>query len=470
MRKHVQIEHSFWLLSAALLGSFAGCQDTETYVQGTSHSSLATQQHDDSDRPILWTREGIDWASFLGPNRNSKSDETEFNWDRENKLPSVWTYQVGEGYGSGSVAAGRYYHFHRIGDTARLVCLHAETGKQLWEFKYPSVYKDSFGFDGGPRCSPVVDDDRVYIFGVEGMLHCLNATNGDLLWSVDTQKHFRVIQNFFGVGSTPLIYKDLLLTMVGGSPESSLKIPSEQLNRVEPNNCAIVAFDKHSGHIKYQTGNDLASYASPILAELHGRVTGLAFCREKLIAFDPVDGKVKWSFPWRARKFASVNASTPIVWNNQILITESYGPGGALLKIENDRPQVVWSDKGRREKSIACHFCTPVEVDGYAYLSSGESSGGAELRCVDLSTGEIKWSQPGYRRASLLLVDDRFICLGEYGALMAFKPNPEKFEKIADYSIDGARLAYPCWAAPIVSHGYLYIRDKSQVICVDLRK
>ncbi len=436
------------------------------------NSAASHKQFEEQLKPSLWTRAGVDWPSFLGPNRDGKSTETDLKipWSSDTQLP-LWTHRIGEGYGMGSAAQGRYYHFDRVRDSARLVCLNAETGKKLWVFEYPSTYVDMWGFDGGPRSSPVIDDDRVYIFGVEGMLHCLDARNGELKWKVNTASEFGVVQNFFGVGSTPLVHGARLIVMVGGSPPQSQRVARGKLDQVEPNGSAIVAFDKHTGDIQYQTGNDLASYASPIVATIDGRQLGLAFCRQRLISFDPADGQIFWEFPWRARKQLSVNASTPIVWNDQILITECYGPGGALIRVQDEKPEVVWSDAEKhRDKSVACHWCTPIVVDGFAYLSSGEKTVEAELRCVDLSTGEVKWSHRGLSWISLLLAGDYLIALTEKGRLFCFKPDPERFEIAAELEPPQLRLVGPCWAAPILSHGLLYVRDANKVVCFNLRR
>ncbi len=436
-----------------------------------SRSPAPQSQALDADKKSLWTRPGQDWPSFLGLHRDGKSAETDLldEWP-DGKLPVVWTADVGEGYGSGSVANGRYYHFDRMDDQARLRCLNAESGQPLWQFTYPTSYGDMYGFDGGPRASPVVDDERVYILGVEGQLHCLDARSGQVKWKVDTTKAFGVIQNFFGVGSTPLVHNNLLITMIGGSPASAQDLPPNQLDRVEPNGSAIVAFDKFDGSVQYKTGDDLASYSSPVVAEINGQTVGLAFCRANLIAFDPDHGDLRWTFGWRAIKYESVNASTPVIWDNKILITESYGPGGALLEVNNGSVKPIWSDKNKRDQVAACHWCTPIVKGGFAYLSSGEKLNRAELRCVELSTGKIQWTQGGLSRVSLTLAGDLIVGLAENGRLFSLRPTAEKFEIISEYRPGDLRLVGPCWAAPILSHGLLYVRDKSKVVCFDLKK
>ena len=439
----------------------------------------------DAPVPDLGKRKaGVDWPVFLGPTADSKSSETGIVTKWKAGTPRiVWQKKLGTGYGIGSVSRGRLLQFDRYGDQARLSCWNAETGAELWKFEYASDYEDLYNYNNGPRCSPLIDGDRVYIFGVEGMLHCVQLLDGKLLWKFDTDRKFGVVQNFFGVGSSPVIHGDLLLVMVGGSPADSHNLPPGQLDRVEPNGTAVVAFDKRTGEVRYKVGDDLASYASLRIATVNKEPFCLAFCRAGLLAFDPRTGKQDFHFPWRSKILESVNAATPTIVADQILISETYGPGSALLNFARGKKEIVWQDDPKkREKTLLSHWCTPVHHAGFGYGCSGRHTHEAMLRCFDWKTGTVKWSEPGLTRASLLYVDGHFVGLGEYGQLFLFKANPEKFELIAELELTdpvagpllpgaaggGALLKYPCWAAPILSHGLLYVRGDDRLVCVEL--
>jgi outer membrane protein assembly factor BamB len=350
----------------------------------------------------------------------------------------------------------------------------------LWEFSYPSSYVDPYGYNRGPRCSPVVDGQRVYVYGVEGQLHCLNVTDGSLVWKCDTAKQFDVVQNFFGVGSTPVIYQDVLVTMVGGSPPNDQGTPPDRLDRVGANGSGIVAFDKLTGRVRYQVCDELASYASPRVVQHSGRPWCFMLLRGGLVGFHPGSGVVDFHFPWRANLLESVNASTPVVVENRVLISETYGPGSALLEFQPGSVRVVWSDQKKgRQKSLQTHWNTPIYHEGYVYGSSGRHSYQAELRCVQWETGKLMWSQPGLTRSSLLYVDGHFVCLGEDGTLRLIRATPERFEQVAEARPVGRQhgslgesptqlLEYPAWAAPILSHGLLYARGRDRVACFEL--
>lgn len=413
-----------------------------------------------------------DWPAFLGPLGTSVSGEKGIQpWPKQG--PKVlWHRKAAIGYAPPAITKGKLYLFDRVGDDARLSCLDAKTGTFEWKFEYPTDYRDRYGYNGGPRCGPIIDGDRIYLHGVEGMLHCLSTKDGSIHWKVNTRKEFGFVQNFFGVGSHPVIEEDLLIVMVGGSPPDSEGV---EFDKVKPNGSAIVAFDKMSGKVKYKIGNDLASYSSPVLATINGRRWCFALCRSGLLAFHPKSGNVDFHYPYRAEDYESVNASNPVVVGDQVLISETYGPGATLLKVKPGGYEEVWSDakKAKLKKSMMCHWMTPIHHEGFLYGCSGRHDTAAQLRCIDFQTGKVNWSVPDLNRTSLLMIDGHFVCLGEEGILRLLKVNPKKYEEISVVELQDPKtgqhlLDYPCWAAPAVSEGRMYIRSEKRLVCVEL--
>jgi outer membrane protein assembly factor BamB len=433
---------------------------------------LVAASADEELPPDLRTRKtGVDWPCFLGSNADSVSPEKGIlkPWPKTGP-PIVWQRPIGIGYSMPSISRGRLFLFHRIRNHCRLECWKAETAEPLWTFEYPTDYRDKYNYNGGPRCCPVVDGNRVYIFGPEGMLHCVRVSDGKLVWKVNTATEFQVIQNFFGVGSTPVVEGDLLLVAVGGSPAGSRE---EDFLELKGNGSGLVAFDKYTGQIRYKVSDELASYSSPMTTTIGKRRWCFLFARGGLLGLEPSSGKIDFHYPWRASFLESVNASNPVVVGNRVLITECYERGSALLEVRPGNAKEVWTDEGRgRRKSLQCHWMTPIHVDGHVYGSSGRHSKEAELRCIEWNTGKIKWREPDLSRTSLLLVDGHFVCLGEYGRLHLIKVNPDRYEEISSCELtdsDGTPLLdYPCWAAPILSNGLLYVRGDKRLVCLEL--
>ncbi len=439
------------------------------------------------DVPLATRSQGVDWPIFLGPTRDSKSSETGIITPWPAAGPRiVWQKDLGTGYGIGATSQGRYFHFDRWDDMARVTCMNAETGVELWRFEYPTDYEDILGYNNGPRCSPVVDGDRLYVYGAEGDLHCLDVRSGKLIWKVETAEQFGVVQNFFGVGSTPVIHGDLLICMVGGSPPGSPGL-YESRGNVTGNGSGVVAFDKRTGNVKYKITDELASYAAPQLATIDGRPWCFAWCRGGLVGFEPQTGKVDFHYPWRSKMLESVNASRPVVVGNQVFISETYQIGSSLLSVKPQGFEVVWKDDTSvREKAMKTHWNTAVHHDGYLYGCSGRNPPDADLRCIEWSTGKVMWveQQPARtrERSSLMYVDGHLICLGEYGSLRLLKANPHKYEEVSQVMLTRAEpdpqrravfapqplLKYPAWAAPILSHGLLYVRGDDRLVCLEL--
>lgn len=416
---------------------------------------------------------GIDWPDFLGPGRSSKSPETGLitEWTPPPRI--VWQCELGSGYGAPAISRGRLLHYDRYGDVARLSCRESETGKPLWTYDHPSGYTDLLGYNNGPRCSPVVDGDRVYLLSAEGELHCVRLADGERVWQLDTSKKFGVVKNFFGVGSTPIIVDDLLVANIGGSPPGQPEDVYAAQGQIESNGTGVVAFDKITGEVRWQATNELASYSSPVVATLKERPWLFVLARGGLVGLDPRTGNVDFQFPWRSSKLESVNASGPVVVGDHVFISETYELGSALLKVMPGSYDVLWQDKPRsRERSLELHWNTAIHHEEYLYGSSGRHTGDAEMRCIKFDTGEVQWSQPGWGRSSLLFVDQHLICLSEDGMLRLLRATPDRCDVVGELMLRNelgiTLLKYPAWAAPVLSHGLLYVRGKDRLVCLEV--
>jgi hypothetical protein len=195
--------------------------------------------------------------------------------------------------------------------------------------------------------------------------------------------------------------------------------------------------------------------------------------RPSTIAFEPKSGKIDFHYEWRSEDVESVNASNPVVVGDQVFISECYGPGSSLLKIKAGGYDVVREESKKFKKSMQTHWMTPIHHEGYLYGSSGRNTPAADLRCIELATGKLMWNEKSLTRCSLLMIDGHFICLGEDGVLRLLKVNADKYDEISTLELKDPKtrqplLEYPCWAAPILSHGLLYVRGEERLVCLEL--
>ncbi len=386
-----------------------------------------------------------DWPQFLGPDRNGTclGAGLASSWPKEGPR-ATWQMDVGRGFAGPSVRSGKLILFHRLEDQETIDCLDATNGLPTWRFQYPTLYRDDFGFDPGPRATPTIAEDRVYAVGAEGQVHCLDFATGKLLWNLNAKEQFQAPKGFFGIACSPLVRSGKVYLNMGGSEGRG-----------------IVALDSNTGRLLWKATDDEASYASPVALTLAGKPQVLFFTRSRLIALDEKTGLTRFDFPWRARAHASVNAATPLVMGDLIFVSASYQTGAALLRVTNGVPQKVWSS----DDVLSNHYATSVHRDGFLYGFHGRQEYGQSLRCVELLTGQVIWSQEGFGAGSLIGADNTLIVLKEDGQLILAAASSDGYRELGRAQIlpSGVR------ACPALADGNLYARSKDRLVCVSLR-
>jgi outer membrane protein assembly factor BamB len=386
-----------------------------------------------------------DWPQLLGPTRNGVSAETNLVLSWPQGGPRVlWKAKVGEGWSGPVVASNRVVIFHRTGDKEVVDCLDATNGMTLWRHDYLTTYRDDFGFEAGPRATPAIDGLRVFTLGANGILSAFNLTNGVNLWRVDTRKEFNSGKGFFGIACSPLIEGDNVILNIGG-----------------PDGAGIVAFDKSNGKVLWKATSEEASYSSATAGTINGQRRIFVFARRSLFALS-TSGQVLWEFPWAPRIEASVSAATPLIVGDQIFISASYGAGAALLRFHEAKPEVVWSG----DDILSNHYSTSVHHEGFLYGFDGRQEQRCHLRCVELKTGKVRWSEEHFGAGALIIVGNQLLILTERGELMAADTSPEMFAPRGRAQILGLDVR----AHPALAHGRFYARDKSTLLCVELAR
>lgn len=447
---------------------------------------------------------GEDWPQFLGPRGNNSSAETGLldKWPT-NGLPVAWEKTIGSGYSAPSIRGELLVLHHRVANEEVVEAFLAANAKPVWRHAYPSRFVDPFGYNNGPRCTPLLTESRCYTLGAEGKLACLDLKSGKLIWERDTAKDWNVPEAFFGVGSTPILEGDRLIVMLGGQPNSGVvaldaatgKTLWESVGKSTWQGVITAGWRREE---PYQwTGIEKsASYASPVAATIHGRRHILCVMRQGLVSVNPTNGEVNFSHWFQSLASDSVNAMGPIVQNDLVLISAAYYRIGAeLLRVRPDGKSIeqVWRQPAQIPNSLPAiratppqpleiHWNTPVLHDGFLYAFSGRDEPDAQFNCVEFKTGKLAWSRdercqkhppqgsqfPTYGRGSAILADGKLIALGEGGKLGLFKASPKQAEEISSFQVP--QLGYPCWAAPVLSRKKLYLRSENRLMCYDVGK
>jgi len=445
---------------------------------------------------------GEDWPRFLGPHGNNTSEEKGLLglWPT-NGPPLLWEKEVGSGYSAPSIRGNRIVLHHRIGDQEIVQCLEASTASPLWRYAYPSHFIDPFGYNNGPRCTPLLSSNRCYTFGAEGKLVCLELQTGRLIWQRDTARDWNVPEPFFGVGSTPLLEGERLIVMVGGQPNSGVvaldpttgKTLWENVGKSNWDNVTTIGWRTEAPY-HWSGIEKMASYSSPVAATIHGQRHILCFTRQGLVSLNPTNGAIYFSRWFQSPVNESVNAMCPVVWDNLVLVSAAYyHVGSVLLAVKPDGKSFgeVWRsprDPLERDAStgalvtpvLEAHWNTPVLHNGYLFAFSGRNEPDASFRCIEFKTGELKWTRaerwrqhsqlqpPVYGRGSAILADGKLIVLGEGGKLGLFGLSATQPDEICSWQVP--QLHYPCWTAPVLSRKRLYLRNEERLLCFDLSR
>ena len=447
-----------------------------------------------------------DWPRFLGPSGNNISSETGLvQRFPTNGLPVIWERAIGTGYSAPSVRDGRLVLFHRVGGEEIVESADAATGRAQWRHAYPSAYTDPYGYNNGPRCTPLLTAERCYTLGAEGKLVCLELKTGRVIWQRDTATEWNVPPAFFGVGSTPLLEDGRLFVMVGGQPNAGVVALNAETGKTLWTNVGQTNWEGETtigwrSEAPYRwTGQEKqASYSSPVTATMHGRRHLLCLTRQGLVSLNPTNGAVNFSRWFQSAANDSVNAIVPVVQDDLILLSAAYYRVGAvLLRVKPDGKsfEEVWripqqsndardrDETGRwKQPVLELHWSTPVLRDGFLYAFSGRNEPDATFRCVEFKTGKLMWSRderwaghpaPGTRaqppvfgRGSAVLADGKLFALGEGGLLGLFQANSKQLEEISRWQVPA--LHFPCWAAPVLADRRLYLRSENQLVCLNV--
>jgi outer membrane protein assembly factor BamB len=354
---------------------------------------------------------------------------------------------------AGGRAAGRVFYTDLKGGKEVVHAAEAATGKELWQAPLDNMFKDDWG--QGPRCTPVVDGERVFAQSCRGELQCLSAGAGQVLWRKNYVQDFGAI--FMGetgpaAGATrhgntgsPMADGDRLIAQAGGLQGASL-----------------VCLNQSNGEVVWKSQDDTAGNASPVMAVLGGVRQVISFTAVGLIAVNAGDGTLLWRVPLNTR--LGRHATTPVVVDD-LVVVGSYQLGLVAVKATRDgadfRAEVAWTSK-----DLASNFASPVATDGYLYGVGPRQN----VYCAEARTGKLAWSQDGLIHgsgerafAAFLVMGKNILMLSDSGELVLFAANPAKFETAGRVQACGVT-----WCSPAFADWRLYLRDGKSLFCLDL--
>ncbi len=411
-----------------------------------------------------------DWNQWLGANRDGTWDESGIiEAIPKEGLKVVWRKPVANGFSGPAVAGERVFvtdYVVKDGDatfdagkrsqlsgTERFHCLDRKTGDLIWQKSYDRQY--SISYANGPRATPTIDGDRVYLLGAEGNLYCLDVSDGKEVWSRDLKKDYRLKEApMWGFAAHPLVSGELLYCMVGG--EGSI----------------AVAFNKNTGEEVWRSlSSKDAGYCPPTMITAGGTEQLLIFHPTALCSVNPKTGKEYWSTELRPAYDMSIIA--PVKHGDYLLATALSG-STLLLKLDSDKPAVaeVWRGNG-----VQPDHNPPMVFEGHIY---GVDVKG-HLRCIELVSGERVWENrvtcPGGRPAAsttgfIVRNGDRWFIVTEWGELIMAKMSPEGFEEMGR-----AQLVEPTatnwgrkivWSHPAFSQKCIFVRNDKEIVCYSL--
>ncbi len=399
-----------------------------------------------------------DWPQYRGRLGDGKSSETisTLEWPADGPQ-QLWKSPTPLGFSSFAVANGRAFTLvARDGEGGKKVetclALDADSGAKLWSVTLGvSDYEHDGGNSGaadnrggdGPRSTPTTDGERVFVYDAHLVLTCLNAASGDLIWKRDIGKEFAGRNIKWFNATSPLLDGETLYVGGGGAGQSFL------------------AFDRSTGDEVWKSGDELITHATPCLTTINKSKQIVFFVQSGLVAVDAESGKELWrsKFPYSVS-----TAASPVSDGNTVYCSAGYGVGAGLFRITgNPQADELWF----KSNELMNHWSTPIVHDGHLYgIFEFKKYGKAPLQCVELATGEIKWSERGFGPGNCILVGDKLVVLSDTGELVVAEASPAKYVELGRVKAVNGK----CWSTPAYSDGRVFVRSTEEAACLALNR
>lgn len=401
------------------------------------------------------------WTQYGGPNQDFKVEDPgiALTWPDDGPR-KIWSRKLGEGYSAILADRNRVYTMYREGRKEVAVCLDAKTGTTVWEYKYESMpikgHESDYG--SGPNATPLLFDGRLYTIGIAGLMHCLDAANGKLLWSHDLWFDYEALPvNEFGYSSSPVAYENMVIAQMGGESAS------------------LAAFDAKDGRWLWKGLDYPTTFSTPKLMRLTGRTQLVVCTADAVIGVDPNKPKMLWRYPVVNRE--KQNIAMPVRLDDDELFFSTWEAGSRRLKlVERSSPvlppvgdRVTIDRDGTRVEEVWTSrqpqfmYSSGVRFGDYIYGSTGTNVSAA-MCAVNVRTGKLAWRERGFAVAHVVAVGEHLIILDDQGVLGLATPSPEGLTVHAKAHL----LTGPSRTSPTVVGKTLYARDMHHIMALYL--
>jgi outer membrane protein assembly factor BamB len=386
-----------------------------------------------------------DWTAFRGPNRDAVLHGLKFATDWEKSPPKeIWRQRIGPGWASIAVVGNLLFTQEQRDDMEAVVAFDAATGKEVWSHEDKTRFSEELGGDG-PRATPTFADGCVYTLGATGVLNCLDAADGSLVWTRNIAEDSGAKIPEWGFTSSPLVVDGRVVVFAGGPEDQSL-----------------LAYDSKTGDPAWKVASGGHSYSSPQLASFGGVEQVLYLSDREFTAADPATGKRIWGFPAGQVRTGMPATQPNLIGPNEVMIAFTEAGGTILLELEPGAEGKEWSVAPKwQSRDLKPYFNDYVRYGDAVYGFDGNI-----FACIDLKTGKRHWKKGRYGAGQVLLIADQglLLVLSEEGEAILVEANPKELKEIARFSV----LEGKTWNHPAIVGNRLYVRNAEEIACYEL--
>jgi outer membrane protein assembly factor BamB len=442
-----------------------------------SNADQKLQQLSSIGEAADWRATPNDYPRFLGDGYWAEVKEVELETDWKSHPPQeLWRHEIGAGWSAFAVAGDYAVTQEQRGENELVTCYRVQTGEPVWTHADATRFDPADAIGGlgdvGPRATPTIHGDRIFTQGGTGIVNCLDARTGRVVWSHDTPAEFGATITVWGKSGSPLVVDDMVLISVGapagGWESTSPDVTSGKSAALNPYNSSLVAFDSQTGAVRWSAGSRQASYASPVVATLAGERQIIVINESWVTAHRVSDGKILWEHPWCTETDTNASCSQPIpLEGDRLFLSKGYGTGCTLLSIKKDTngsfsANPLWDPPIKNV--MKTKMCNVVVRDGFIYGLDD-----VLLECIELETGAVQWKKrrrPEFGHGQIMLIGTTILVLSETGELALVEANPHEYRELPHIqALDDANVT---WNNPAFAPPYLLVRNAREAACYRL--